>query len=111
MEEQLGKRIGTARKDRGLTAQQLAEQLGTNATYLRQIECGVKTTSVGLLVGICNALQVSPDYLLQDLLVENEVSEMRVLDRLWHNTPPSKQKMICTMLQALPEEPSSAQLA
>ena len=49
--------------------------------------------------------------LLQDLLVENEVSEMRVLDRLWHNTPPSKQKMICTMLQALLEEPSSAQLA
>ena len=111
MEEQLGKRIGTARKDRGLTAQQLAEQLGTNAAYLRQIECGVKTPSVGLLVRICNALQVSPDYLLQSLLVENEVSEMRVLDRLWHNTPPSKQKMICTMLQALLEEPSSAQLA
>ena len=106
MEEQLGKRIGTARKDRGLTAQQLAEQLGTNAAYLRQIECGVKTPSVGLLVRICNALQVSPDYLPQDLLVENEVSEMRVLDRLWHNTPPSKQKMICTMLQALLEEPS-----
>lgn len=56
MEEQLGKRIGTARKDRGLTAQQLAEQLGTNAAYLRQIECGVKTPSVGLLVRICNAL-------------------------------------------------------
>ena len=111
MEEQLGKRIGTARKDRGLTAQQLAEQLGTNAAYLRQIECGVKTPSVGLPVRICNALQVSPGYLMQDLLVENEVSEMRVLDRLWHNTPPSKQKMICTMLQALLEEPSSAQLA
>ena len=111
MEEQLGKRIGTARKDRGLTAQQLAEQLGTNAAYLRQIECGVKTPSVGLLVRICNALQVSPGYLMQDLLVENEVSEMCVLDRLWHNTPPSKQKMICTMLQALLEEPSSAQLA
>ena len=111
MEEQLGKRIGTARKDRGLTAQQLAEQLGTNAAYLRQIECGVKTPSVGLPVRICNALQVSPGYLMQDLLVENEVSEMRVLDRLWHNTPPSKQKMIRTMLQALLEEPSSAQLA
>ena len=101
MEEQLGKQIGTARKDRGLTAQQLAEQLGTNAAYLRQIECGVKTPSVGLLARICNALQVSPDYLLQDLLVENEVNEMRVFGRLWHNTPPSKQKMICTMLQAL----------
>ena len=111
MEEQLGKRIGTARKDRGLTAQQLAEQLGTNAAYLRQIECGVKMPSVGLLVRICNALQVSPGYLLQSLLVENEVSEMRVLDRLWHNPPPSKQRMICTMLQALLEEPSSAQLA
>lgn len=76
MEEQLGKRIGTARKDRGLTAQQLAEQLGTNAAYLRQIECGVKTPSVGLLARICNALQVSPDYLLQDLLEEPSSAQL-----------------------------------
>lgn len=76
MEGQLGKRIGTARKDRGLTAQQLAEQLGTNAAYLRQIECGVKTPSVGLPVRICNALQVSPDYLLQDLLEEPSSAQL-----------------------------------
>ena len=76
MEEQLGKRIGATRKDWGLTAQQLAEQLGTNAAYLRQIECGVKTPSVGLLVRICNALQVSPDYLLQALLEEPSSAQL-----------------------------------
>ena len=76
MEEQLGKRIGTARKDRGLTAQQLAARLGINAASLRQIECGVKTPSVSLLVRICNALQVSPDYLLQDLLEEPSSAQL-----------------------------------
>ena len=76
MEEQLGKRIGTAWKDRGLTAQQLAARLGINAAYLRQIECGVKTPSVSLLVRICNALQVSPDYLLQDLLEEPSSAQL-----------------------------------
>ena len=76
MEEQLGKRIGTARKDRGLTAQQLAARLGINAAYLRHIECGVKTPSVSLLVRICNTLQVSPDYLLQDLLEEPSSAQL-----------------------------------
>ena len=76
MEEQLGKRIGTARKDRGLTAQQLAARLGINAAYLRQIECGVKTPSVSLHVRICKALQVSPDYLLQDLLEEPSSAQL-----------------------------------
>lgn len=76
MEEQLGKRIGTARKDRGLTAQQLAARLDINAAYLRQIECGVKTPSVSLLVRICNTLQVSPDYLLQALLEEPSSAQL-----------------------------------
>ena len=38
----LGKRINAVRKDRGLTADRLSEMCNINATYLRQIEGGVK---------------------------------------------------------------------
>ena len=38
----LGKRINTARKERGWTSERLAEACSINATSLRQIEAGTK---------------------------------------------------------------------
>lgn len=38
----LGKRINEVRKDRSFTADKLSELCNINATYLRQIEGGVK---------------------------------------------------------------------
>ena len=43
---ELGKRINAVRKDRGLTADWLSEMCNINATYLRQIEGGVKMPSL-----------------------------------------------------------------
>ena len=68
----LGKRINAVRKDRGLTADRLSEMCNINATYLRQIEGGVKMPSLPVFIDICKALKISPDYLLQDELEENE---------------------------------------
>ena len=67
MEEKgLGRRINMARKDRGFTADRLSELCNINATYLRQIEGGTKVPSLPVLINICNALKISPDYLLRD---------------------------------------------
>ena len=41
----LGKYINIVRKDRGLTSDRLSELCNINATYLRQIESGVKIPS------------------------------------------------------------------
>ena len=73
----LGKRINAVRKDRGLTADRLSEMCNINATYLRQIEGGVKMPSLSVFIDICKALKISPDYLLQDELEENEISTIR----------------------------------
>lgn len=59
----LGKRINAVRKDRGLTADRLSEMCNINATYLRQIEGGVKMPSLSVFIDICKALKISPDYL------------------------------------------------
>ena len=42
----LGKRINTARKERGWTSERLSEACNINATYLRQIEAGTKVPSL-----------------------------------------------------------------
>ncbi len=102
-EKGLGKRINMVRKDRGFTADKLSELCNINATYLRQIEGGAKMPSLSVFIAICNALKISPDYLLQDVLVENEISRIRELTELWENTSPSEQEIATAMVRAVLE--------
>lgn len=99
----LGKRINAVRKDRGLTADKLSELCNINATYLRQIEGGAKVPSLQVFVNLCNALKISPDYLLQDVLEGNEVSKIRELTELWESALPSRQEVAIAMIRAVLE--------
>ncbi|HIV18792.1 MAG TPA: helix-turn-helix transcriptional regulator [Candidatus Merdivicinus intestinigallinarum] len=99
----LGKRINSVRKDRGLTADKLSEMCSINATYLRQIEGGVKVPSLPVFIDICNALKISPDYLLQEELAENEISMIREIEAIWKTASPSKQALALAMLKAVLE--------
>lgn len=101
--KKLGKRINMVRKDRGFTADRLSELCHINATYLRQIEGGSKMPSLPVFIDLCNALKISPDYLLRDMLAENEVSRIRELAELWENTSPSQQEIATAMIRAVLE--------
>ena len=104
MEEKgLGKRINMARKERGYTADRLSELCSINATYLRQIEGGTKVPSLPVFINICNALKISPDYLLRDSLTDNDVSKIRELTELWESTSPNQQEIATAMIQAVLE--------
>ena len=104
MEEKgFGKRINMVRKDRGLTADKLSELCNINATYLRQIEGGTKVPSLPVFINICNALKISPNYLLQDMLEDNEVSNIQELAKLWENTSPCQQEIAIAMIRAVLE--------
>lgn len=100
-EKGLGKQIHLVRKDRGLTAERLSELCSINSTYLRQIEGGAKTPSLPVFIDICNALKISPDYLLRDHLSENEISRIHEIESLWENTSPTTQEIALTMIGAL----------
>lgn len=96
----LGKRLNAVRKDKGLTSDKLSEMCNINATYLRQIEGGTKMPSLPVFISICNALKVSPDYLLRDELEENEVTAIREIEELWEEVPPSRQTLVLEMIKA-----------
>lgn len=96
----LGKRINLVRKDRGFTAERLSEICNINATYLRQIEGGTKMPSLPVFIDICKALKISPDYLLQDELGDNEISVIREIETLWKDVSPEKQELALTMIRA-----------
>lgn len=96
----LGKRLNAVRKDKGLTSDKLSEMCNINATYLRQIEGGTKMPSLPVFISICNALKVSPDYLLRDELEENEVTAIWEIEELWEKVPPSRQALVLEMIRA-----------
>ncbi len=96
----LGRRINMVRKDRGFTADRLSEPRDINATYLRQIEGGTKVSSLPVFINIRNALKVSPDYLPQDALEDNEANKIQELARLWESTSPSQQDIAIAMIRA-----------
>ena len=96
----LGRRINQVRKERGLTGEKLAERCCINATYLRQIEGGTKLPSLPIFVSLCDALKVSPNYLLQDTLVENEYSNIAELSELLNTASPSQIKLATAMIKA-----------
>lgn len=64
----LGTRIHETRKKMGITSDKLSEMCGVGPVHIRKIESGAKVPSIQLFVRICNALHISPEYLLQDSL-------------------------------------------
>ena len=64
----LGSRIREYRKKLHWTQEQLSEIAGISLSFLGHIERGSRKASLETIVAICNALNVSPQYLLQDSL-------------------------------------------
>ena len=96
----LGRRIHTARRERGLTGEKLSELCSINAVYLRQIESGLKTPSLPVFVTICQALSVSPAYLLAEDLPGSTEDRSEMLYRRLHSIPPKQAELIRAILSA-----------
>lgn len=98
-QKQLGKRIKESRKECGLTADRLSELCHIDGTYLRQIEGGSKCPSLPVFTDICNALHVSPAFLLKDSLNWNEYSDLGELARLWEHATPAQIALVTAMIR------------
>ncbi len=79
----LGQRINAVRKSKGMTSEKLAEACDIGASYLRQIESGAKVPNLPLFVVICQQLQVSPNCLFPDLVVDSEGKELENFEKIF----------------------------
>jgi len=61
---EIGQRIRKARRSRGLSQEQLAEQIGISTTHMSHIETGNTKLSLPVLVDLAAKLDVRVDYLL-----------------------------------------------
>ncbi len=100
----VGRRICEARREKGFTQEELAAKAEISPTHLGVIERGVKTPNLDTFVAIANALDISADVLLQDVVdrsCENALSE---LSSLIANQSPEMQRKIYRAVRALIEE-------
>ena len=64
----VGQRIRKAREAKGLTQEALANRVGLSPTPISVIERGIKSARLETFVAISNALEVSADSLLIDVV-------------------------------------------
>ena len=64
----IGKRIRKYRKAKGWRQEDFAEKIGLSVTYTGMIERGEKVPKLETFITIANALEVSADLLLADVL-------------------------------------------
>lgn len=64
MQEVFAGRLKQIRKERGLTQQQLSEDIDITIDHYVKVESGARNVSLPVFVRLCRVLQVSADYFL-----------------------------------------------
>lgn len=100
----VARRISVARKSKNLTQEELAAMAEISPTHIGVIERGQKIPNLDTFVAIANALDVSADYLLQDVVDRSCAFEATELSALISTQPPEMQRRIYRAVRALVEE-------
>ena len=99
----IGARIKAARERAGLTQEDLAAELDMSPTHISVLERGRKAPRLETLVNIANALQVSTDMLLQDVLVRRTDSLVSELSEVISKLGTKDQERMLKAIRALTE--------
>lgn len=94
----MGQRIRESRKIKKLTQEQLAEKVNISPTFLSMIETGMKPGAFDTYMRIAIALDVTLDYLSQDIVpmagINEQVSEFL---NIFHSLESNKRKFLLEM--------------
>jgi len=99
----LGKRIAKRRRELGFTQVHVNEMAGLSDKYLSNIETARSIPSIDVLMRICEALSVTPDYLLNGtLLKENTDLSDKISDKA-KSLPEAKLRLLDSFIDWLTE--------
>ena len=91
MKELFGQRLREQRIKHGLTLEQLAEKSELSSNYIGMVERGLKEPGLATIVKLLNALNISADTLLCDLVPSaSHVTDDEIRKRLEGLTPIQK---------------------
>lgn len=97
----IGKRIREVRIEKHLTQDYLADKTNVNVSHISNIENNKVKISLTLLIKICNAFDVSLDYLLQNEYLDPSAGIETELIRTLKNLPVDKQETLLKIAKVL----------
>ena len=80
----IGKKIKLARAKAEYTQEELAEKLSLSPRYISQLERGIAFGSATTIINICKTLNISSDFLFNDL-INNESSVLDIDNKFLEN--------------------------
>lgn len=97
----IGEKISKRRKELGFTQETLAEKVALSVSYMGAIERGEKLPSLQVFIDIANALKISADLLLADVLeVRNEIIASELSKQI-AELPTTEQHRILNVVKAM----------
>lgn len=100
----VGQRIKEAREAKGLTQEDLAAIVDLSPTHVSVIERGLKVAKLDTFVAIANALDVSADSLLIDVVTQSTTGVANELSELLMKLPLKEKRKILKAVKILVEE-------
>lgn len=111
MRVDIGNRVREFRRLSGLTQQELARRVGVSAVFISKTERGLKLPSLDTLLRLAKALDVPPNWLLCDVVVQSQ-KPPALFERI-AELPRGKRRQLIglleellTLLRLYEEEPS-----
>lgn len=102
--EGIGKRIQASRTAAGIKQEELAEMVEISTNYLSAIEREVKIPKLDTLIRIINALQISADEILQDVVDRSLETKCTQLEEMMQGLPRKERERIIRVVEVLIEE-------
>lgn len=100
----VGQRIKEAREAKGFTQEDLAAIVDLSPTHVSVIERGLKVAKLDTFVAIANALDVSADSLLIDVVTQSTNGVTNDLSELLTKLPLKEKRKILKAVKILIEE-------
>lgn len=100
----VGLRIKKTREAKGLTQEELAALVDLSPTHISVIERGQKIPKLDTFVAIANALDVSADSLLRDVVAQSVNGVVNDLSASITKLPPKEQKRVIRAIEAYVQE-------
>ena len=99
----VGRRIKMAREEKNLTQEDLASLVDISSTHISVIERGLKVVKLDTFVAIANALEVSADTLLIDVVEHSVTGVANELSDTILKLPKKEQKRVINVIKAVIE--------
>lgn len=80
LRKNIGKKIKLARSKTNFTQEALAEKTSLSPRYISQLERGIAFGSATTIVNVCKALNISTDFLFNDLIQSDSSEFINLID-------------------------------